>query len=437
LSRIQARRISPAIANTFLFVLLFGCFFSAPASAQRETVSDEEIQVLKSIYDATGGSGWIRKDNWLSDKPVGDWYGVKVRAGQVIALDLSANNLTGALPAALENLIGLDELRLQNNRLTNLGALPPALRHLNCAGNLLAGLPVLPELLVLECAKNQLAALPELPATLRSMACDSNRLTALPALPERLSMLSCSYNGLFDLPTLPGLLNKLAAGHNRLTFEDLEPVVTQLSPFMYTLSPQDSLATAEIRTVYSGDSITLSADFAGELEGNRYQWFRNGKAITEPIPNPRYTISQLTAADSGTYTCVITNLLITEFSGLTLFRRTVTLQVATRVNAQPVNVQPTATTKPATVATTEPGADSTQLHVYPNPLRHSSEVRLANTRTKRVAVTVFDPQGRMVSHLPAHPAGEKVSLSNQPKGVYLLQVSDGGATEVLRLVKLD
>ena len=36
----------------------------------------DEREDLAAFYNATGGEGWVVSDNWLSDQPVSQWYGV-------------------------------------------------------------------------------------------------------------------------------------------------------------------------------------------------------------------------------------------------------------------------------------------------------------------------------------------------------------------------
>jgi|GEM_PF-3242528 len=406
-----------------LFLLLACLSFVHPSAyAQRGAVSEAEMAALKAIYEATGGAKWLHNDNWLSDEPVSTWYGVTTRGGVVTGLDLAANNLTGTLPTALQDLYGLQDLFVQHNRLTGLEALPASLETFNCSGNRLSALPELPELRELACADNALTTLPALPATLRSLACDSNQLAALPELPERFSMLSCSHNRLAGLPALPELLEQLQASHNRLTFEDVAPAVAQLSPVSYAFAPQDSLATAGKLSLSAGDSLVLFPE-AGNHPGNRYQWFRNGKAVGTASASPRYAVRSAGADDAGTYTCVVTNAVLTEPSGLTLHRRPVVVTVTKKTSLQPA---------PAKTV------DGRGLELYPNPSKASDQVRLVNTRSERVALTLVDARGRQVLHHAAYPSRQPFAVpSNLTKGVYLLQVADGGNTQVLRLLKLD
>ena len=82
--------------------------------------------VLIELYNATGGANWRNNDHWLTDEPIGDWYGVTTDAdGRVLHLDVSQNNLTGTIPPELGSLANLEKLSLPGNNLT--GTIPPEL----------------------------------------------------------------------------------------------------------------------------------------------------------------------------------------------------------------------------------------------------------------------------------------------------------------------
>ena len=84
---------------------------------------------LEALYHTTGGTNWIDSTNWLSTKPLSDWYGVSVdNNGCVTHLDLSNNRLEGHLPLQLGYLGSLERLDLSNNFLT--GIFPPSLTNL-------------------------------------------------------------------------------------------------------------------------------------------------------------------------------------------------------------------------------------------------------------------------------------------------------------------
>ena len=65
-----------------------------------ESLSDREI--LEAVYHATDGPNWINADNWLTDAPLREWFGVRVdHEGLVFDLDLHRNDLNGPIPPDL------------------------------------------------------------------------------------------------------------------------------------------------------------------------------------------------------------------------------------------------------------------------------------------------------------------------------------------------
>ena len=88
------------------------------------TVMDLERAALVALYEATDGSHWVNSENWLTDAPLGDWFGVRTDAsGRVVRLDLGArwdndarewipHGLTGPIPPELANLLTLKRLWL-------------------------------------------------------------------------------------------------------------------------------------------------------------------------------------------------------------------------------------------------------------------------------------------------------------------------------------
>ena len=128
------------------------------------TVVELERPALVALYEATDGPNWIDSENWLTDAPLGSWYGVETDgSGRVVGLDLGGvwdseagqptihglsgvippelgdltslanldlgyNLLSGPIPPELENLVSLRRLVLRRNLLT--GAIPPELGDL-------------------------------------------------------------------------------------------------------------------------------------------------------------------------------------------------------------------------------------------------------------------------------------------------------------------
>ena len=92
--------------------------------------SQEDRAVLAELYSATDGANWEDSSNWLSDRPVREWYGVTNDAnGRVIGLYLWENQLAGSIPPELAGLSNLTYLFLRNNQLS--GTIPPELGNLS------------------------------------------------------------------------------------------------------------------------------------------------------------------------------------------------------------------------------------------------------------------------------------------------------------------
>ena len=93
-----------------------GLTASLSASVTVTVTASADREALVAFYDAAGGANWSRNDNWLTDAPLEDWYGVRVnRAGQVVSLDLAINNLRGRISPEIGNLSALETLNLRRN----------------------------------------------------------------------------------------------------------------------------------------------------------------------------------------------------------------------------------------------------------------------------------------------------------------------------------
>ena len=77
-----------------------------------------ELTALTALYESTGGDGWTHNDNWCSDKPLNEWYGVETdEEGYVISLKLADNNLSGTLPEQVADLSRLSHIDFSRNAL--------------------------------------------------------------------------------------------------------------------------------------------------------------------------------------------------------------------------------------------------------------------------------------------------------------------------------
>jgi hypothetical protein len=148
-------------------------------------ITTPQRQALIAFYDSTHGTSWAHNAGWKT-APLypdgfalpgteGTWYGLTVDSGtqQVTQIYMPLNNLSGPLPAALENLVNLRGLYLSDNLLS--GPIPPelgnlaALQYLRLDHNQLNGsIPVqlanIANLQTLELQHNQLNGL--IPAVL-------------------------------------------------------------------------------------------------------------------------------------------------------------------------------------------------------------------------------------------------------------------------------
>ena len=118
--------------------------------APKSTPSPEVRDALVALYNATNGPGWKNQENWLSETPLDQWYGVLTDSGgSPIRLDLSDNRLVGPIPPKLGNLSSLIHLNLYGNQMS--GPIPPKLGSLSelvylwLSENQLSG-PIPPEL---------------------------------------------------------------------------------------------------------------------------------------------------------------------------------------------------------------------------------------------------------------------------------------------------
>ena len=181
---IEATTHKEAITGEFtLTVTGISIIVSVPASGDRDA--------LVEFYHATGGSNWRNTDNWLSNSPLGQWYGVTTDSSdRVIELELSFNGLIGQLPAQLGNLSGLTRLDLSGNQLS--GEIPAELGNLShledlnlwsnqLSGDIPARLGNLSGLTHLDLSDNQLSG--QIPfelgnlVSLRGLTLNSNQLS--------------------------------------------------------------------------------------------------------------------------------------------------------------------------------------------------------------------------------------------------------------------
>ena len=107
-------------------------------------IQEVERAALIAFYEATGGDKWIHNQNWCSDKPLSEWYGIVLNGyGRVSSIYLYENNLDGQLPSEFFSLSDLEVLELSYNNLH--GEIPDPfydlkkLRFVNMDSNRISG----------------------------------------------------------------------------------------------------------------------------------------------------------------------------------------------------------------------------------------------------------------------------------------------------------
>ena len=81
-------------------------------------------EALIALYNSTDGPNWFQSQNWLTEEPIGNWYGVRAdTVGRVLSLTLRNNRLSGPIPPEIGLLTKLEALNFESNALT--GPIPP------------------------------------------------------------------------------------------------------------------------------------------------------------------------------------------------------------------------------------------------------------------------------------------------------------------------
>ena len=109
---------------------------SSPTAATNVTPASEspgsietDREALVALYNATDGPNWTNNDNWLSEAPIGGWWGVTTDyRGRVIQLVLPRNGLIGRIPPEVGNLSRLEALQITKSQLS--GEIPRELSRL-------------------------------------------------------------------------------------------------------------------------------------------------------------------------------------------------------------------------------------------------------------------------------------------------------------------
>jgi RHS repeat-associated protein len=265
-------------------------------------------------------------------------------------LTLGGNSLTGSIPVSLGNLTKLIWLELEENQL--LGAVPQQLSNLTdlfilrLNDNLLSGdiqmFSGLTKLVFIALGQNQFSGsipgsfgsstvlevlslannfftgtIPSFSSSvLHMISLENNQLNgsvhaSFANLPE-LSYFDISNNQLSGLiPPAIGDLPNLASSNffinnNKFTFTDILPVDSRKNLTHY--SPQDLVDVTKTVHALVGMPFTLVAKVdRATTPASKYQWFRNGVAVSAVSVDSAYTIPAVAESDGGAYHYTIIN----------------------------------------------------------------------------------------------------------------------------------
>jgi hypothetical protein len=284
-------------------------------------------------------------------------------------LELYENNLYGSIPPELWNLVQLKELRLESNMLS--GSLPTEIGNLtqlnsffldynNFIGSIPNTIGNLTYLYSLSLSNNQFSdSIPNsignllnlstlnlsnnlfsnIPSSFSQLSLHDLRISNNPyldSLPENMFVNyptiglgiifldNCNFNNL-PIP-FPSAAISLKINNNRLTFGDIEQILIPTHQYnILNISPQDSVNYTIDTTIHVGNTIVLSTVTDGIY--NNYTWKKNGLNLGSNNL-PTLTINNSTVADSGVYTCEVSNTVVP----LILYRRPISLHIDTVTN---------------------------------------------------------------------------------------------------------
>ena len=327
---------------------------------------------------------------------------------------MNNNQLDGSIPSSIGNCSDLQYLSLSNNLLT--GSVPPEIGKLTALVNLGLG-------------HNQLEG--EIPVelghliNLEYLIINSNQFTG--EVPDSITNIKVLQtfrlyrNRFTDFPDLSAVstLENLELFENRFTFEDLEPNITV--PY-FTYSPQDSVGEKQDTTATEGQNLTLSIVVGGTA--NHYQWYKDDTEISNS-DNSTLVIENVAPSDSGSYTCQITNTMVTD---LTLYSRPIQVHVSSGSEI----------TNPRS----EHPVRFELFQNYPNPFNPETTISFTVKIGCHVTLKVFNLLGREVAvpvNKQLEPGLYKVKFLGRdlPSGLYFYTIRMNDFFDVKKMVILE
>jgi len=155
--------------------LLFGLTIGFSQDRESDSLA------LVSIYQSLNGNNWPKNENWLSDQPLDEWEGVRMKNDRVDDFELKSNasaNIAGDFPLQVLELTELTTLEISNVDIS--GPIPESLIQLS----------KLDRIVLSSCNLNgELPPIFDQFPNLRTLVLSFNDITGpLPALPQGMSL---------------------------------------------------------------------------------------------------------------------------------------------------------------------------------------------------------------------------------------------------------
>ena len=108
------------------FVLVIG-FFGFPFLLFSQDRGSDSL-ALVSLYNDLGGPDWSLGENWLTDAPLEEWQGIRIRNDRVVDVELKSFDVNGVFPNSILDITSLETFEVRNGTIT--GGLPTGLAQL-------------------------------------------------------------------------------------------------------------------------------------------------------------------------------------------------------------------------------------------------------------------------------------------------------------------
>ena len=258
---------------------------------------DQELSALTALYHATNGDLWDYNQNWLqgdNNYHFSTWYGIKVRNGDVVSVDLNYNNLNGTLPPEISQLTQLESLNLKGSQLSSF---PEELSELS-------------NLRTLTLSDNGLTQIPSQVltlSTLERLEINDNNLATLPSgLGNMINLqrLDLDDNQLSSLPSSFGSLSKLKwldLDDNQLSilpdsFSSLSLDTLDLEDNLFTSFPKELLDVTSLIKLDLGENqlISISEDVSKLIN---LKWLDLDENQLDTIPTSIFNLPALVYLD--------------------------------------------------------------------------------------------------------------------------------------------